>query len=210
MHQTRAEVSMRIPIERKGNKYVARSLGSLENSVPLVIAIRDMLNLARNKKEVDYMIHHKLLKINGKEVKNYRHPIYLFNILEAGKHYMLSLTANGKFTLEEVKKSSTRLCKVIGKKVLKNKTVQLNLHDGTNILSNDKIAVGDSVHVDEKGKISKHLPVEKGKECMITTGKYVGAKAKIDSAEGNYIDLTLSSGGEKIQTSINKSNLMVI
>ncbi len=207
MHQTRAETSKKIPIERKGTKYVVRSLGSLENSIPVLIAIREMLRLAQHRKEINHMIHNKMLKINGREVKDYREPIYLFNILEAGKHYILSLTENGKFKFEETKSSSQRLCKVIGKKMLKGKKIQVNLHDGTNVQTSDKISVSDSVYLDLKGKITKHVALEKGKSCFIIAGKYSGFSAKIESVEGNYVQIDIP--GKKAHTWINKSNLIV-
>lgn len=207
MHQTRAEVSKRIPIERKGTQYVARPFGSLQNSVPVVIALREMLNLAHTRKEVQHIINKKILKLNGREVKDYREPIYLFNILEAGKNYILSLTENNRFKFDETKSSSQRLCKVIGKKVLKGKKIQINLHDGTNVLSSEKISVGDSVYLDSKGKIAKHVSVEKGKTCFIIAGKYTGSSAKIESIEGNYVQISITE--KKISTWINKSNLIV-
>ena len=88
MHQTRAKVSKRIPIQRKGTKYVVRPLGSLQNSVPVLIALRDMLKLAQNKKEVEDMMKRKIIKINNQEVKDYREPVLLFNILEADRSYV--------------------------------------------------------------------------------------------------------------------------
>ena len=52
MHQSRQKATTRLPIRRKGTQYVAVASSSLENSVPVVIAVRDILNLARTKKEV--------------------------------------------------------------------------------------------------------------------------------------------------------------
>ena len=59
MHLTRAQASNKIPIPRKGSKYVARPLMNLKDSVPVVIAVRDMLKLARTAKEVKKMIINK-------------------------------------------------------------------------------------------------------------------------------------------------------
>jgi ribosomal protein S4E len=52
MHQTRQQATTRLPITRKGTKYVARASSDLENSVPVVIAMRDILKLAKTKREV--------------------------------------------------------------------------------------------------------------------------------------------------------------
>src|SRR3989344_7573807 len=135
MHQTRVQSTKKLPIPRKGTKYVARALSHLNDSVPIVIALRDMLKLARTANEVRKMIKQKALKINGRVVKDYRESILLFNILEADKSYELSLLQTGKFTLVSSQSKNLRLCKVVNKRLLKNNVVQVNLHDGTNLLT---------------------------------------------------------------------------
>lgn len=182
MHQTRAQASSKIPIPRKGTKYVARASSDLENSVPVVVAVRDMLKLARTTKEVQQMIKQKSLRINGKEVKDYRESIKVFNVLEAGKSYVLTLMPTGKFIFEEAS-SKERICKVVNKHLFKGKKIQLNLHDGTNILAKEKINVHDTIYLNFSGKITKHIPFEKGKECFIISGGYLGQKGKIESIE---------------------------
>jgi small subunit ribosomal protein S4e len=182
MHQTRAQTTTKIPIPRKGTKFVARSFGDLQNSVPVVVAVRDMLKLAQTSAEVKKMINKKSLKINGKEVKDARDSIRLFNVLEADKTYVLTLTDNGRFALEE-SKSKDRMCKVINKTILRGKITQLNLHDGSNVISKDKVAVQDTLYLGLDGKISKHVSLEKGKECFVISGKYLGKKGKIESVE---------------------------
>lgn len=187
MYQSRQAASTKLPIHRKGTKYVASALSDRKNSVPVVIAVRDMLKLSRTKKEVKKMIQSKLFKINGKLVKDYRDSIKIFNLFEAGKVYVLSLLPTGKFVFEEASNSKTRLCKVINKKLIKNSQVQLNLHDGTNILTKEKIKVGDSVYLDLEGKMGKHVPLEKGKDAFIISGKYLGLSGKISSVKENKV-----------------------
>ena len=80
MHLIREEVTKKIPIKRKGTKYVARAASHVTNSVPVVIAVRDMLHFARTSAEVKHMIHTKLLKINGRLVRDLNESIKLFNI----------------------------------------------------------------------------------------------------------------------------------
>jgi small subunit ribosomal protein S4e len=208
MHQTRAQVSKNIPIPRKGTKYVARPLMNLRDSVPVVIAIRDMLNLAKTAKEVRHMVNQKLLKINNKVVKDYRDSIRLFNLLEADKTYVLSLTPQGKFAFEETKHKE-RPCKVIGKKILNNKKVQLNLHDGTNILSDDKkIKTQDTVYLDLENKVKKHLEFSHGKDCIVIKGKLIGLKGKVEQVEGNKAIVKIKSLEENVK--LEKSGVIII
>jgi small subunit ribosomal protein S4e len=190
MHQTRTQVSKKIPVPRKGTKYVARQRGDLQNSVSVVVAVRDMLKLARTAREVKEMIKQKALKINGREVKDLREAIRIFNLFEAGKHYVLTLNKIGKFVFEETK-SKERICKIINKKILNEKKTQLNLHDGTNLISSQRANVQDTVYLDASGKITKHIPFEKGKECFIISGKYVGFEGKIESVENGKVVVNL-------------------
>ncbi|MBI5804215.1 hypothetical protein HY450_03150 [Candidatus Pacearchaeota archaeon] len=190
MHQTRAQTSKKLPIARKGTKYVARSLSSLKNSVPVIIAVRDMLKLARTKKEVKEMIKQKLLKINEREVRDYREGIMLFNVFQADKSYILSLTNHGKFKLEETK-AKDRIAKLVGKKILKGRKTQLNFHDGSNLISEEKINVGDTVYFDLSGKIKNKISLKEGADCFVMSGKYIGSTGKIQNVEGKKIKIKI-------------------
>lgn len=182
MHQTRQEVTRKIPITRKGTKYIARASGDLENSVPVVVAIRDILGLAKTAKEVKAMIHNKLLKLNGRNVRESNESIRLFNILEADKKYVLTLLETGRFKFEPTK-SSEKLSKVISRKIVPGNKIQLNLSDGSNVIGSKDINVGDTVYISFDGKIKSHIKFEKGKSCVIFSGKYIGAKGKIVSVD---------------------------
>ena len=206
MHLKRQRAATKLPIPRKGTAFIARALSHTENSVPVVIAVRDMLKLARTAGEVKKMIKEKLLKINGLPVKDYRESINLFNLFEADKNYILTLLPTGKFIFEE-SKDNLRLCKVINKKLLKNNTVQINLHDGSNLISKDKISVGDSIYLDLQGKIKKHVKLEEGRWAIIIFGKYTGLKGKINSTEGKMVWI-LIEGNEKL-TKLNDNQIIV-
>lgn len=206
MYQTRNQVSPRIPIARKGTKYVVAPLSNKNNSVPVLIAVRDMLHLAKTAKEVKKMINQKLLKLNNKIIKDYRESIMLFNIFEADKHYILTLSPAKKFAFEP-SNSPVRLCRVSNKKLLNNNVIQLNLHDGTNVISKSKINVGDSVYLDSEGKIKSHIAFEKGAKVFIFSGKYAGKHGSIKAVEGNKVSVSFTKEGSAV---LNKSQLIVM
>jgi small subunit ribosomal protein S4e len=207
MHQTRAQASKKLPIPRKGTKYVARALVEAQNAVPVVIAVRDMLKLARTSKEVKKMIFEKSLKINGNVVKDIRDSIRLLNLFQADKTYILTLTSNGKFTLQETKEKN-RPCKVLNKKALGKTQFQLNLHDGSNVLTKDKIATQDTVYIDEKGKIASHVKFEKGKSCLVIAGKYTGMKGKVSELENGNAKIKIDN--TEIETNLTKKEVVVL
>jgi len=192
MHLKRNKAAKKLPIPRKGTTFVARASSHIKNSVPVLIALRDMLKLARNAREVKKMINQKLIKINGRTVKDVRESIKLYNILQADKAYVLTLSSTKKFYLEETKDKEKRLCKVTGKTRTKNNKIQLNLHDGSNVLSDDKINIDDSLYLDLSGKIKENIPLEKGKDIIVLFGRYMGYKGKIKSIEGKKIECLLN------------------
>ena len=202
MHTTRNQASTKLPIRRKGTKYIVRTLDTPQNSVPVIIAIRDMLNLAKNAKEVQKMINAKLLKINGRTVANWHESIKLFNIFDAGKPYELSLLSTGKFVFNEAKEKNLRLTKVTGKTILPQNTIQLHLHDGSNILSKDKISIGDSLYLDFSNKIKKHLPLEKGTSAICISGRNIGLLGKINEVNGKKALIKFKDREEAIELSI--------
>lgn len=193
MHRTRQETSFRIPIARKGTKYVARAYSHLESSVPVVVAIRDMLKLATTSKEVKEMIKAKQLQINGRIVEQLQESIQLFHLLQAEKTYQLSLLPSGRFTFVE-HKGKERLAKIMSRTLVAGKKLQLNLHDGTNVIGKSDMHVGDSLYLDSKNKIMKHVQLGKGSTVFIMSGSYTGQTGKLTARAGNQITVQLPAG----------------
>lgn len=207
MHLTRSELTKKIPVPRKGTKYIARAFSDLDNAVPVVVAVRDMLKIARTSKEVKEMIKQKLLKINGREVIDVHESVKVFSILSAKKDYILTYNKTGKFTLEEYSKQE-RPCKVINKTLVKKGKTQINLHDGCNFISDKKINPSDTIYLDLSGKVKKHISFEKGKKCFIINGKYVGSEGVIESIEGQKTKIKINEIEETV--TVNKKGVIVI
>lgn len=189
MHLKRHKVPKNWPIKRKGTTYVVKPNANLFKGIPILIAIRDMLKLAQNKKEVKQIIHAKNLLLNGLFVKDEKNSISLFDILTivpSNENYRLSLSEKGKFEFEKTKTNEEyhKIAKIINKKILKGKKTQLNLSDGRNFLSELKCKVNDSVLVDlKKKKIEKCLPLKEKENVLVFAGKHAGAKGIIDKID---------------------------
>ena len=97
---------------------------------------------------------------------------------------------------EELKDGSVRLCKIINKQLVKGNKIQINMHDGTNVLSNEKnLSVGDSVYLDSSGKIKKIVEFKKGAGVIVAFGKHLGKKGKIDENKDKTIIVSFKDGG---------------
>jgi len=77
-----------------------------------------------------------------------------------------------------------KISKVIDKKMIKGKKIQINLMDGRNVLSNIKVKVNDSVVFSFKdNKIEKILPLEEGVNIVVFAGKHSGEKGVVNTLD---------------------------
>lgn len=205
MHNKRQTISKSLPIPRKGTKYIVVASHEKKNGIPLLIILRDMLKIARNRKEAKKILNSGAVSINDKIIKKENFSVLPFDILKIGeKNYELTFSDKGKFTIKETTKKE-KILKVISKKILKKKKIQLNLMYGWNIIANEKVNVGDSVIID-KGKIIKIIPLEKGREAVIFAGKNKGRYGKISKLENKMASLSC----ENKTINVPAKNILVI
>tara|TARA_Y100000310_G_scaffold122529_1_gene121239 strand:- start:7138 stop:7794 length:657 start_codon:yes stop_codon:yes gene_type:complete len=185
-HVNRQNIGKFWPIPRKGSKYLTVSSHNKYNSIPLVVVARDILGIIINKKELQRLINEKKIQVNHKEIRETNYPISLFdviNLIELKKNYKATLSDHKKIIFEEIsnKEAETKILKILNKKILPEKKVQLNLIDGRNIVSDEKANTQDSILLNLKdNKIVKVIPVEKGKNVFVMRGKHAGHKGKIE------------------------------
>jgi small subunit ribosomal protein S4e len=171
-------------IPRKGSKYLTIASHEKSKSIPLVFILRDMLKIAKTKKEARHLLLNGELKVNNKIRRKESFPIQVFDVIsleKLGKNYKLEIV-NKKFTLKEIsnKEAEKKIIKISGKKILKNKKIQMNLEDGQNLLTSEKFEIGDSIILNtKKGKLKKIIPLEKEANVEIVLGKYAGEKGKL-------------------------------
>lgn len=181
-HLKRQAAPKNWPIPRKGTKYI---ISNNSKGIPILIVLRDVLSLAQNKREVKKAIHKEDLLINGKVVIDEKKSLELFDVLTiipSKKNYRIILTEKGKYGIEEIKESESKekISKIVNKKSLKNKKVQINLQDGRNYLFDKKCSVNDSVVIDlVKGEVSKVLPFKEKTNALIIGGKHTGIEGVI-------------------------------
>jgi small subunit ribosomal protein S4e len=185
-HLNRQNIGKFWPIPKKGTKYLAVANYNKHESIPLVVVARDILKIVRNKKELKRLINEKRIKINHKEIREINYPVCLFdviNLVGTKKNYRATFSEHKKMIFEEVsdKESETKIFKVLNKKILPGKKVQLNLMHGKNIISKEKVNTRDSILFNLKeNKIIKIITIEKGRKIFVIKGKHTGQKGKIE------------------------------
>jgi small subunit ribosomal protein S4e len=202
MHLKRQKAPKNWPITRKGTTFVVRPLSNPDKGVPILVVLRDMLKKATDRSEVRKIIHDKNVLMNTKAVKDEKKSVSLFDkitIVPSNEHYEMTLSRLGKFSVEEIKESEAnqKIAKVVNKKMLKGKKVQLNLSDGRNYITDSKCQIGDSAIIDFKeNKIKRFLPLQEKKKVIVFAGKHFGEKGIIDkvNSEKNTVELSTDDG----------------
>ena len=188
MHIKRSKMPKTWPIARKGTKYIAVASHSHSKGISLLFLFRDILKIAKTRKEVRKILLGGDVMINNKVRKDENFPVQVFDVVsleKAGKNYKLEIV-NKKFELKEIsdKEADKKIIKICGKKILSGGRVQMNLEDGQNLIVKEKFAVNDSIVLNtKKGKIEKILSLKEGANIEVVSGKHAGEKGKIVGIE---------------------------
>lgn len=174
------------PLPRKNHKKTFISVPSHASSkcISVLFILRDVLKIAKTRKEAKYMTLTGQIKVNNKVRTDEDFPVQVFDVITLEKaklNYRLEIV-NKKFSLKEIsdKEAQTKIVKIGGKKILGKGKIQMNLEDGQNLISKDKFSVGDSVVLNTKeSKVEKILPLKEGAEVEVILGKHAGNKGKI-------------------------------
>ena len=93
-HLKRQKMPKNWPIKRKGTTYVVRPSFNPKKGLPVLIVLRDILEVAQDRKEVKKIIRAKQVLLNNKPVNDEKNNILLFdvlNIVPENKSYRMKL-----------------------------------------------------------------------------------------------------------------------
>ncbi|MEM4230785.1 MAG: 30S ribosomal protein S4e [Candidatus Pacearchaeota archaeon] len=200
MHLKRRAIPKTWPLPKKGTKYV---VVPSEKGLPILIAIRDILKLAENKREVKKILNNKNVFVNNRMVRDIKFALKLFDVLKLkDKLYRLTIK-NKKFYLENIneKEAETKIAKIIGKKILKGKKIQINLNDGRNYFTKQDFKVGDSVLIDFKEGIKRFIELKEKAKVFVEKGKHIGKIGIIEKINNKLAEIKLDNK-EKINVNL--------
>ncbi len=211
MYLKRAKTPKTWPIKRKGTKYIVVPTHDLNKGVPLMLMLRDYLNIGSTTREVRKAMIAGQVEVNGKEIKNKNYGLSLNDTvtLKSGENYRLTYSETKRFILEKINASEAKekVAKVVGKKILKGKKVQISLSDGRTMIVKTDVKIGNSVLVDLKNNdMKKEIPLEKGSEIIVVSGKHIGKKGKVEEISQGVGRVTFAH--KKIGLKLN--NIMAI
>tara|TARA_Y100000310_G_scaffold167856_1_gene167803 strand:- start:12599 stop:13330 length:732 start_codon:yes stop_codon:yes gene_type:complete len=197
------------PLKRRLRKYVLRPYPGPHNlrfSMPLNVILRDLINISENTKETKKILFSKNVLVDGKRRKEVKFPVGIFDcisIKETNQNFRIILNEKGKLDFIEIKdeENSIKPSKIIGKTMMKNSKIQLNLNDGKNItLDKGDQKVGDTLILSlPDWNISKHLKLEKNAIVFFTGGKHIGSTGTVEEIRGSKI-IYKNKEGDMVET----------
>jgi len=191
--------------------------------LPLALIIRDVLGFAKTRSEAKAMISQEKIKVDGKVQRDELFPAGLMDVIsipDAGKAYRILPSEKG-LTLHPIEKEEAgfKLCRIESKTVLPGGHVQLNLHDGRNVMirvKDPKKPEEDVYHLLDTLKMSVpdqeiigHTKLAEGASAIIIGGKNASRHGKIVAIEGrqaqkhrNQLVTIEDTNGKRFQTTL--------
>jgi len=171
----------------------------LRHCLPLSVLLRSRLKFAMNGQEVLKICRDRdnaHIKIDNRVRRDHKFPCGLMDVItitKSGDHHRLLMDIKGRFTLVKIdnKEASFKLCKVLQKKLGKNKIPYIVTHDGRTIrYPHPDIKVNDSIKLNlESGDIDGVVKYENGASCFIQGGNNIGRVGVLQHVEhhpGSY------------------------
>lgn len=175
-------------VPRKESKWVVAPRAGPHrkfDSVPLQVLIRDVLKILDKGKDARTIIKRGDVVVDGRQRKDHAYPVGLFDVVTfpiTGKSYR-AVPSEKVLSFIEIPKGEAdrKLCRIVGKTVVGKGKMQLNLHDGKNILvDKGDYKTGDSIVVQVPDlKVIEHVALETGVTGVVTRGADVGKVGKI-------------------------------
>ena len=217
-HQKRIAAPRSWKLERKRTHWAAKPRSGAhpqDRSIPLLLVVRDMLKLADNSKEAKRILHEGNVLVNGKVRKDQKFAVGIFDILAIPRinaHYHVLMDQKERLALVPIapEKAAQKLCRVNGKRMITDGAIQLNLHDGRNILPGELSAAihpHDSLLISiPDNKIIKHLPFKEGSKVVVVGGSHSSQTGEIEaiqvvrSSQPNVVRIKPSAGAASFES----------
>jgi len=212
------------PIHRKEFAWVVKpSPGphSLKNCLPLAIVLRDILGFAKTGREAKMIVSQGRMYVDGKARREDDFPVGLMDVIsipDLDKRFRILPSEKG-LILHSISKeeASFKLCRIENKTVVKNRQVQLNLHEGSSILlkvadpknpQEDIYRTFDTLKISlPERQILEHVKMKENDFATITGGKNIGKYGKIveiekaeDKKRRNALVTIIDEKGGRYQT----------
>lgn len=192
--------------------------------LPLTLIVREILGFAKTRREAKRIVSEGKITVDGKVRRDDLFPVGMMDVIsipEIEKHFRVLPCSDG-LRLHPIgsEEAKFKLCRIEGKAVVKGGNIQLNMHDGRNLLIKvkdpqnpveDVYNLFDTLKISlENQEILEHFKMAEGSFAIFTGGKNMGRYGNIISIErkaGSKKELSLvtirDSNEETYQTTLN-------
>ncbi|HEW89755.1 MAG TPA: 30S ribosomal protein S4e, partial [Candidatus Bathyarchaeota archaeon] len=165
----------------------------IERCIPLLMVIRDVLGLAKTAREARVIIKRGYVKVDGVVRKEPKFPVGLMDVVTIEKlnqSFRVLPTPKG-LRLHPINgdEAGFKICRIEDKTTVRGGHIQLNLHDGRNVLVRvadptspveDVYRTLDTLKIGLPGQeLLDHFRLEEGAYAIITGGKNMGVHGRI-------------------------------
>jgi small subunit ribosomal protein S4e len=179
------------PVSRKTSYWVTKPRAGphgVKESMPLLSVVRDMLKLCDNSREARFIIGSRQVSVDGKVVTDYKYPVGLMDVVTIQKtkqSYRMLVDYKAKLKLVQIEdqEKDWKLARIDNKTVITKGKIQINLHDGRNLLlPKDQYKTGDVLKIElPTQKVMKAYKLEKGNLVLLIGGSHPGTVQTIES-----------------------------
>ena len=181
------------------------------DSIPLEVAIRDVLGLASTAREARRIINQGSVLVDGAICRDPRRGVGLMDVVsipDMEGHYRVLYDRHGRIAFVPIQagEAGWKLARIEGKTTLPKGRTQLNLHDGRNlVIKEDPYKVGDVLRLKVPSQdVAEHLPFGEGAVVYVTGGSHSGEVATIKAKEVTKAStpniVTLTTGDQTVRT----------
>jgi len=185
------------PILRKEYKWTVKPRPGphpAARSLPLLLIVRNVLGYATTAREARKLISEGHFRVDGRVRKDYKYPVGFMDVLEiadTGEAYRFLPYPTKFFTLHKISGDEARVkpVRIENKTTVKGGHIQLNLHDGRNILVRVKDprkpvedaykTMGTLVITVPDQEIKGYYQFEEGSIAIVIGGRNVGRVGRI-------------------------------
>jgi small subunit ribosomal protein S4e len=192
-HEKRLAAPRAIQLHRKEKKWSYKASPGPhphERSIPLAMVVRDYLKLCDTGREARKIIGAGAVLIDGKKEKNHKHPVGLMDVVQVPatkQSFRVLLDRHARLQLVTIPEAEARwkLTRVQNKTTVPGGKIQLNLHDGRNILvPKTEYKTGDVLKLEvPTQKVLGAHKLTPGNLGLVTNGAHAGTIATIKGVE---------------------------
>ena len=188
-HMKRLAAPRSWPLKRKENVWTTKQCPgshSVEESVPAAIMLRDILKVCDTSREAKRIVGNRDCLVDGKPVRSIKAPVGIMDVVSIPAmdlYYRVVLSDKGKIAVVAITKdeASWKLSMIENKTKVAGGKIQLNFHDGRNIvLDANKYKTGDVLKISVPDqKIEDAFELKAGATVLIFRGKHAGQTAVV-------------------------------